>query len=65
MIVPLVTPLTSDYRVDVPALINLCRIHIGAGTNVLFVLGTTGEFYGLSPMQRRQVVDVASALCQL
>jgi len=58
MIVPLVTPLTPDYRVDVPALIDLCRIHIGAGTNVLFVLGTTGEFYGLSPMQRRQVVDV-------
>ena len=58
MIVPLVTPLTPDYHVDVPALINLCRTHMEAGTNVLFVLGTTGEFYGLSPVQRRQVVDV-------
>lgn len=59
MIVPLVTPLTADYRVDVPALRSLCCTQIAAGINVLFVLGTTGEFYGLTSAQRREVIDVA------
>jgi dihydrodipicolinate synthase/N-acetylneuraminate lyase len=59
MIVPIITPLTTEYDVDVPALQNLCELQIEAGIDVLFVLGTTGEFYGLTPKQRRQVVDTA------
>jgi dihydrodipicolinate synthase/N-acetylneuraminate lyase len=58
MIVPLATPLTPDGRVDAARLRNLCDLQIRAGIDVLFVLGTTGEFYGLTSDQRRQVVDV-------
>jgi len=58
MIVPLITPLTTDYCVDVRALRDLCRTQIDAGIDVLFVLGTTGEFYAMAPRQRRHVLDV-------
>lgn len=59
MIVPVATPLTRAYEVDIPALKKLCQVQIEAGINVLFMLGTTGEFYGLTPHQRREVVDAA------
>jgi 4-hydroxy-tetrahydrodipicolinate synthase len=58
MIVPIITPLTPDGEVDVPRLRSLCEIQIRAGIDVLFILGTTGEFYGLTSNQRRQVADV-------
>jgi len=57
MIVPLITPLKGAGEVDVAALKRLCEIQIESGTQNLFVLGTTGEFYGLSPQQRREVVE--------
>ena len=57
MIVPLITPLKGAGEVDVAALKRLCEIQIQSGTQTLFVLGTTGEFYGLSPQQRREVVE--------
>ncbi|MFH1009359.1 MAG: dihydrodipicolinate synthase family protein [Candidatus Latescibacterota bacterium] len=59
MIVPLVTPLTASHEVDVPALRRLCNLQIAVGIDALFLLGTTGEFYGLSPAQRQVVVDTA------
>ena len=59
MIVPLVTPLKGSGEVDVEALKALCEIQIKSGIHILFLLGTTGEFYGLSPRQRREVVDIA------
>lgn len=57
MIVPIVTPLTPDGEVDTDALARLCEMQIEAGINGLFVLGTTGEFYGLTLAQRRSVVE--------
>ncbi len=58
MIVPIITPLTPAGEVDVPRLRSLCEIQIRAGIDVLFILGTTGEFYGLTSNQRRLVTDV-------
>ena len=58
LIVPIVTPLTSEQEVDVQALRRICEFQVEAGVNVIFALGTTGEFYGLSRTQRRQVVEV-------
>jgi 4-hydroxy-tetrahydrodipicolinate synthase len=58
MICPIVTPLDQDQRVDEPALAKLCDLHVRSGTNVIFALGTTGEFYGLTHQQRRQVVSL-------
>ena len=57
MIVPLITPLRDAGEVDVAALKRLCEIQIQSGIQTLFVLGTTGEFYGLSPQQRREVIE--------
>lgn len=57
MIVPIVTPLTSDQQVDAAVLRQICQSQISAGIDAVFVLGTTGEFYGLTGEQRRLVVD--------
>jgi 4-hydroxy-tetrahydrodipicolinate synthase len=58
MIVPIITPLTPAGEVDVPRLRSLCEIQIRAGIDVIFILGTTGEFYGLTSKQRRLVTDI-------
>ena len=58
MIVPIITPLDNRQQVDEQALANLCELHIRSGTNVIFALGTTGEFYGITHEQRKQVVGV-------
>jgi 2-dehydro-3-deoxy-D-pentonate aldolase len=57
MIVPIITPLTSEEEVDIPHLRSLCETQIRLGIDVLFILGTTGEFYGLTSNQRRLVTD--------
>jgi len=57
MILPIVTPLTQQGVPDAPALARLCDIQVRAGIQVIFALGTTGEFYGLSLAQQRQVVE--------
>ena len=57
MIVPIVTPLNEQWQPDLPALRRLCEVQVQAGINVIFVLGTTGEFYGLNARQQRQVVE--------
>lgn len=57
MIVLLVTSLATDGEVDTDALARLCLVQIEAGIDCLFVLGTTGEFYGLTLAQRRTVVE--------
>jgi 4-hydroxy-tetrahydrodipicolinate synthase len=58
MIVPIITPLDKKEQVDEAALSALCDLHVRSGTNVIFALGTTGEFYGLTHEQRKQVVSV-------
>ncbi len=57
IIVPIVTPLTDEQQVDAKALAGLCERQVRAGTNAIFALGTTGEFYCLTHEQRRQVVE--------
>src|SRR5688572_2905559 len=57
MIVPIVTPLNEQLELDLPALRRICEVQVQAGIEVIFVLGTTGEFYGLSPQQQRLVVE--------
>ena len=59
MIVPIVTPLTPDQEVEGSALRRLCDAQVSAGIDGVFVLGTTGEFYGLTREQRRLVVETA------
>ncbi len=46
-IIPLITPLTENKRLDIAGLGNLLRYQFTAGTHGFFVAGTTGEFYDM------------------
>ena len=55
----LITPLTQDEQVNEQALRKLLRYVVDGGVHGVFVNGTTGEFYGLSPEQKRDVIAIA------
>ena len=57
MIVPLATPLEENGRPDLAAVSRLASIQIAAGIDVLFVLGTTSEFYGFTLADRRRILE--------
>src|SRR6516225_6701399 len=52
----MVTPMTEREEVDLPKLEALVEYLIGAGVHGLIPLGSTGEFYALSPQERRDVL---------
>ncbi|WP_111672337.1 dihydrodipicolinate synthase family protein [Algoriphagus litoralis] len=58
IIPPMITPLNSDLSLDVPHAEKLIEHLIGGGVHGIFILGTTGEFAGLSS-------DVKSDLIRL
>ena len=55
-IVALVTPLDTDGEVDYTSLKNLVDYHIGAGTNGIVAVGTTGESATLSVEEHVKLV---------
>jgi hypothetical protein len=54
----MVTPLTSDGKVNEKALRRLIDFLIDGGSHGLFVVGTTGEFYGLSPEEKEELFEI-------
>lgn len=54
----LITPLTSDGKLNEKALKKLLNFTIDGGVHGVFVLGTTGEFYGLSPEEKREIMQI-------
>lgn len=54
----LVTPLTKDQKLNDKALRKLLNYTIEGGVHGVFVVGTTGEFYGLTPEEKREVFQV-------
>lgn len=54
-----ITPLTSDSRFNEKAMRELLNYLIDGGVHGLFVVGTTGEFYGLTPDEKREIYMVA------
>ena len=54
----MVTPLTQDYKVNEPALRKMIDYFIKGGVHGLFVVGTSGEFYGFSPEERRSIFEI-------
>ena len=52
----LVTPMTASEEIDYPKLEALVEYLIGAGVHGLIPLGSTGEFYALTPQERREVL---------
>jgi 4-hydroxy-tetrahydrodipicolinate synthase len=56
IIPPVVTPFTADHELDLPRLRSGIDFQIGRGVHGIFVLGTTGEFYGLDEAEKQAVV---------
>ena len=54
----MVTPLTSDWKVNEKGLRRLIDFLIDGGSHGLFVVGTTGEFYGLSPEEKKELFEI-------
>lgn len=55
--VALVTPMTAEAAIDFTALEELIEFHIGGGTDVLVVAGTTGEYACLEPGEYKRLVS--------
>jgi 4-hydroxy-tetrahydrodipicolinate synthase len=58
IITAMVTPLTADYKIHEKGLRKLVNYMIDGGVHGLFVVGTSGEFYGFSPEQRRDAFQI-------
>ncbi|MCD5996839.1 4-hydroxy-tetrahydrodipicolinate synthase [Pseudomonas sp. CDFA 602] len=54
----LVTPFTDDHKLDENALRNLIENLLQAGVHGLFVLGTNGEFFTLSELEKLQIARI-------
>lgn len=53
-----ITPLTPEGKFNEKAMRKLINYLIGGGVHGLFVVGTTGEFYGLTPEEKREIFAV-------
>ena len=53
-----VTPLTQDGKFNEKAMRKLVNYLIDGGIHGLFIVGTTGEFYGLTPEEKREIFQV-------
>lgn len=54
----MITPLTDDGKFNEKATRKLVNYLIAGGVHGLFVVGTTGEFYGLSPEEKKEIFQV-------
>jgi len=53
-----ITPLTAEEKFNEKAMRKLINHLIDGGVHGLFVVGTTGEFYGLTPAEKREILLV-------
>jgi len=58
VIPPLITPMDENEKLDTKALRNLIDYVIKGGVHGVFVLGSTGEFYGLDFEEKVRAVEV-------
>jgi 4-hydroxy-tetrahydrodipicolinate synthase len=54
-----ITPLTNEGKFNEKAMRKLLNYLIEGGVHGLFVVGTTGEFYGLTPEEKRDIYTIA------
>lgn len=55
----MITPLTAEGKVNEQALRKLIDFLIEGGVHGIFAIGTTGEFYGLTPDEYRNVLEIS------
>ena len=56
VIPPLITPVDANEKLDIPALRNLIEYVLAGGVHGVFVLGSTGEFYGLDFEEKEEAL---------
>lgn len=56
IITPLVTPINEDGSLDLDSVEKLIEHQISGGVHGIFILGTTGEFSGLSYKTRKEMI---------
>lgn len=59
VIIPMLTPVTSDGNLDETAVGRLIEYIIKAGVDGIFVLGTTGEAASIPPLMKLRLVELA------
>ncbi|MBE0067862.1 hypothetical protein F3K46_02040 [Thermoanaerobacterium thermosaccharolyticum] len=57
-IIPLIIPIDENKKVNKSALRRLLDYVIDSGGHGVFVLGSTGEFYGLDFDEKKMVVEI-------
>lgn len=50
-----ITPLTAEEKFNEKAMRKLVNYLINGGVHGLFITGTTGEFYGLTPEEKEKL----------
>ncbi len=58
IIAAMVTPLTESHRINEKELRKLVNFLIDGGVHGLFVIGTSGEFYGFTKEERRAAFEI-------
>ncbi len=53
-----ITPLTAEEKFNEKAMRKLVNYLIDGGVHGLFITGTTGEFYGLTPEEKREIIQI-------
>jgi len=56
---PLITPLDENEKLDEGGLRRLINYVMKGGVHGIFVIGSTGEFYGLSFEDKKKIVEIA------
>jgi dihydrodipicolinate synthase/N-acetylneuraminate lyase len=57
VVVPMITPVTEDGRLDEPAMDRLVDFLVAGGVHGIFVMGTTGEGTAIPRAYRRRLVE--------
>jgi 4-hydroxy-tetrahydrodipicolinate synthase len=55
----MITPLTPDGKINEQTVRKLINYFIDGGVHGIFVVGTTGEFYGLRPEEKKDLIQIA------
>ena len=59
LVVPTITPFTSDEKIDEKSLRNLISFLISEGVHGLWIAGTSGEFSAMQDSERLKSLEIA------
>ena len=60
VVTPLITPVDAEERVYETGMRSLIEHVLGGGVHGVFVLGSTGEFYGIDYDEKKRATEITS-----